>query len=194
METIREIINSDLKIYLIFAIFGSTIMAIQLILAAFGAGFHTDGGMESDGFMDGDSVDTGMGDFHFFSLRSIVAFIAFFGWGGVVAIWQFDIHGIKCLAIALGSGMFMMFDVAIITFAMLKMQHSGNITSKDIIDSVGTVYLRIPAGRNEIGKVTADVAGTRREIIAVADEEIPRGTAVKIVKEIDGHRFLVEKI
>jgi membrane-bound ClpP family serine protease len=69
-----------------------------------------------------------------------------------------------------------------------------DIAPEDIIGKVGTVYLKIPGGRGDTGKVNADVKGTSLEIQAVADKEIPRGAAVRIVEQIDTRRFLVEKV
>lgn len=192
METLKELIFGDFKVYLAFALFGSLVLLIQLALAMLGLGGDHD--IDGDGHVEfGEHSDTGFGDFRLFSLRSIVAFITFFGWGGVIA-WNYGLRGISCLLIAIGCGLVMMFLTASLVYFLLKMQHSGNIEPGDIIGSFGTVYLRIPGGRSEIGKVTAEVKGTSQEIIAVADEEIPRGCSVKIIQHIDGRRFLVEKV
>lgn len=192
MEALKEMIFGDFKVYLAFALFGSLVLLIQLGLSVFGLGGDHD--VDGDGHVDfGEHSDTGFGDFRFFSLRSIVAFITFFGWGGVIA-WKYNLRGLACLFVALGCGLLMMFLTACMLYLLLKMQHSGNIEPGDIIGSLGTVYLRIPAGRTEIGKVTAEVKGTSQEIIAVADEEIPRGCSVRIIEQVDGRRFLVEKV
>lgn len=192
MEWLQELLFGDYKFYLAFALFGSFVLVIQLILAMFG--IDGDHDVDGDGTVEfGEHADTGFGDFKFFSLRSIFAFITFFGWGGVVA-YKYGIKGMPCLLIALGCGVLMMFLTALMLYGLLKMQHSGNIEAGDIIGSLGTVYLRIPGGESEFGKVTAEVKGTSQEIIAIAEEEIPRGCSVKVVKQIDSRRFLVEKI
>ena len=192
METLKEIIFGDYKIYLGFALFGSLIAVIQLVLSFFfgGGDFDVDG----DGEVAlGEHLDSGFGDFRFISIRSVVAFFAFFGWGGVIS-YENGLKGLGAFFIALVFGLIMMFITALLLYFMLKMQHSGNIDPGDIIGSLGTVYLRVPAGRTEIGKVTAEVKGTSQEIIAVADEEIPRGCSVKVVEQVDGKRYLVEKV
>ena len=52
----------------------------------------------------------------------------------------------------------------------------------------------IPAGRSASGKVTVAVRGETREVTAVADEELPTGTLVRLVKPLDPSRFLVERV
>lgn len=192
IDTIKDFLFGDYKFYLVFAIFGSLIAFIQLCLSFFFGG----GDMDVDGDGDvsfGEHMDTGVGDFKFFSIRSIVSFIAFFGWGGVIA-YEHGIKGLGAFFIALAAGFFTMFVTALIFYFVMKMQHSGNITEKDYIGSQGTVYLRIPGGRSEIGKVTVTVKGTNQEVTAVADEELARGVAVRIVEKVGARRFLVEKV
>lgn len=192
IESMKDFLFGDYKFYLVFAIFGSLIAFIQLCISFFFGGGDVD--VDGDGDVSfGEHMDSGIGDFRLLSIRSIVSFFAFFGWGGVIA---YD-HGVKGLAaffIAVASGLFMMFLTAFLLYLVLKMQHSGNITANEYIGCEGSVYLKIPAGRTEIGKVTAAVKGTSQEITAVADEEIPRGTAVRIVERVGNRRFLVEKV
>ena len=88
----------------------------------------------------------------------------------------------------------MMLFTATALFMMMKMQQSGNILPQDYIGCHGSVYLAIPGGRSEIGKVTAIVKGTSQEVVVVADEKIERGASVKIIEKIGGNRFLVEKV
>ena len=54
--------------------------------------------------------------------------------------------------------------------------------------------MTIPAGRSASGKVTVAVRGETREVTAVADEELPTGTLVRLVKPLDPSRFLVERV
>lgn len=193
-----EILTTDLKIYWFFAIFGTALLFVQLALTLFGMG----GGDDVDGFdggvdVDGDGAmdfsahhDTGLTDFKFFSFRSLIAFITFFGWGGV--LW--GKNGLSGFFGALGSGLSMMFATAIMIFFLMKLQHSGNITSNDIVGCTGRVYLTVPPGKTDNGKVTVTVKGCTREIKAVAEEELPKGTPVTVVSHIDGKLYQVKKI
>lgn len=179
----------DLKIYWAFAIFGSGVFVLQLILAMFGFGMGGDVDIDGDGGVDfGEHLDTGLGDFQFFSVRSVIAFITFFGWGGV--LW--GQNGIGGFFAACACGLLMMFLTAVMFFCMLKLQHSGNVSPEDIIGQVGNVYLRVPGG-NGNGRVTVSVGGSTREIIAMADDDLPKGTPVKVVRQVDNRRYLVEK-
>ena len=194
LDTIRDFLMGDYKFYLVFAIFGTAIAFIQLCLSFFFGGGDVDVDVGGDGDMSfSEHMDAGAGDFRLFSIRSMVAFLAFFGWGGVIA-YEHGLKGLPAFLIALAAGGVMMLLTALALYGIMKMQHSGNITEDEYVGCPGTVYLRIPAGRRDIGKVTVNVKGNSREIIAVADEELPRGTSVRVVERIDGRRFLVEKI
>jgi hypothetical protein len=192
IDAIKDFLFGDDRIYLALAVFGSIIFIIQMILSFFLGDVEAD--VDGDGEVAfGEHADSGFGDFRFFSLRSIIAFIMFFGWGGVIA-WKHGIRGFACFSISMASGLVMMLITALMLWVILKLQHSGNMKPEDFIGATGTVYLRIPAGRIKIGKVTASVKGTSQEIIAIADEEIERGTSVEILEKIDGRRFLVKQI
>ena len=176
------------SVYWFFAVIGSAVFIIQFLLTLMGL---DDGGTDIDGDGDisfGEHADSGLGDFHVFSVRSIVAFVMFFGWGGI--LWGH--HGWLGFLGALLLGCGMMVVTALILLAMMKMQQESNIGSKDIVGCSGIVYLRIP--ENEQGKVTVTVADRTREIKAVADEELKKGTAVNVIKHINGRLYKVKKI
>ena len=169
--------------YLFCAIFGTTIFAIQFILTLVGFG-HGGEDADGDGIPDdlegGDASDIGHVDasqasdvlhVNFFSLKSIMAFIAFYGWGGLC----FKHLGWGGFAIALLSGIIMMVIISVLIALLLKMQQSGNITPKDYIGKSGSVYLSIPANRAPGGKATVKLDACTREIDAVSDEPIPTG-------------------
>jgi membrane protein implicated in regulation of membrane protease activity len=95
--------------------------------------------------------------------------------------------------VALVCGGLMMVCTALLIFFMLKMQHNGNIESKELIGCKGTVYLRIPGG-DDIGKVTVEVKGTTQEVTAVSDTEIMRGETVEVIEEMSARKFKVVKV
>ena len=110
---------------LFFCVLGSTIFAIQFLLTIIGIG----GGEDSaDGFDISDSLEgleaANASDIlavNFFSLKSIVAFFTFYGWGGVC----FSHLGWGGFAIAIFCGLIMM---AIVSFLIALMPaQSGNI-------------------------------------------------------------------
>ncbi len=193
INSMKDFLFGDYKVYFFFAVLGSVIALIQLVLSFFIGGGDFDVDVDGDGDIAfGEHTDSGFGDFHFISFRSIVAFFAFFGWGGVIS-YEHGIAALGAFFIALGCGLAMMLFTAAALYLMMKMQHSGNILPADYIGCRGSVYLTIPGGRSEIGKVTAIVKGTSQEIVVVADERIERGASVKIMETVGSNRFLVEK-
>ena len=176
----------DLKFYWICAIFGSAIFIVQLLLSIFaGVGDIGHGDIGT-----GDHADTGFSDFRFMSLRSVIAFITFFGWGGVI----FGKNGISGFFAALASGAIMMTAVAVLIYFMLKLEQSGNVSADEYVNLTGTVYLSIPGSRTKPGIVSKSIRGSLRQIDALADEAIPTGASVKVIQNIDGQRFIVQKI
>ena len=188
--------------YLFCAIFGTTIFAIQFILTIIGFGH---GGEDADGngipdeLEAQDASDIGHVDasqaedvmhVNFFSLKSIMAFIAFYGWGGLC----FKHLGWGGFAIALLSGIVMMVIISVLIALLLKMQQSGNITPKDFIGKTGSVYLSIPGNRSPGGKATIKLDACTREIDAISDEPIPTGKTITIVQAIGNNTYLVKSV
>lgn len=190
-DRIEEYLIGARNVYWFLAIFGTCVFFIQILLSFLGFGSDSDMDVDGDGnFEFGEHSDTGFSEFRFFSLRAVFAFITFFGWGGV--LW--GDNGWPGFIAALVCGLVMMFATAFVVFALIRLQHSGNISSSDIIGKSGTVYLSVPPGRIETGKVTVSVNNSTREIIAVADEELPTGTSVTVEKQVDARRYLVKKV
>jgi membrane protein implicated in regulation of membrane protease activity len=194
MNDLKDILAGGYKMYFAFAVFGSCILFFQLLLMFLGfSGSDHDFDCDSDGHLDlGEHSDTGLSDFKLFSFRTIIAFITFFGWGGVSA-WHSGMRDTQCFLVALVCGGLMMVCTALLIFFMLKMQHNGNIESKELIGCKGTVYLRIPGG-DDIGKVTVEVKGTTQEVTAVSDTEIMRGETVEVIEEMSARKFKVVKV
>lgn len=190
MENLLGQISGDMKIYWALAVFGSFIFIIQLAMSFFGVGSVHDADSGTGTDIATSHADAGFSIFKLFSVQSVIAFITFFGWGGV--IW--GKNGLSGFFAALSSGVFMMFATSLFLYYLMKLQQSGNIDAKDYIGCMGTAYINIPAGRVQQGKVTVNLRGCTREISAIADENIPTGSSVTVVQQIDGRRFLVKKI
>ena len=184
---IGEFLAGAGNLYLFIAVTGSVIFALQFIMTV--AGIHSDVELDGAGF-DVDSHDiSDIQGLNFFSLKAIVAFVTFFGWGG-----SFYGHlGWTGLAIAFGCGLIMMFLTALVVSLLLKMQQSGNITPAELVGQRGTVYLTVPAGRAPGGMVTVTLPGCTRQVSARADDELKTGTAVVISENLGGGSFLVVK-
>ena len=180
-----------MTLYWCAAIGGTVFFLFALLFSSFEISGVDSPDVAADGTFDAAGhVDTGFTDFQFISMKSIFAFVTMFGWTGVV--WGKS--GWLGFLAAFLIGLFAMFLTALAIYLMFKLQHSGNVTAKEIVGSVGTVYISIPAGRTEHGKVTVSLGGSTQEIVAVADEEIPTGSAVKVTEALSDSLFLVRKV
>ncbi len=176
LGTISEFVNGGgmMSVYWGFAIGGSAIFAITAIAALFGMGGAESGDVDVD--MDGEidivHPDSGIFDFKLISFRSILAFIAMFGWGGVV----FGEHGWKGFGVAIACGLVTMVITAYLIMSILKLQQSGTRANASLIGQKGTVYLAIPAGGR--GKVILDLGDSTREIAAFSEVALEKGAPV----------------
>lgn len=171
------------------AILGTIFFGITCLLSLFGLGGIDNPDFDADGSVL-DHADTGYLDFKLFSLRSVLAFLTVFGWGGV--IW--GSKGIAGFFLALFCGFITMLITASILYFTMRLQYSGNVRAEDFSGKAGTVYLSIPGGSVEAGKIVVSIGGATHELQAVAEEPLPTGTPIVVVKSLDGKRFLVEKV
>ena len=177
------------SVYWGLAVFGSIFFGITCLLAILGVGGVDDGAdIDADG-VAWDHVDHGFVDFNLFSIRSILAFLTVFGWGGVM--WGH--HGVWGFIGAFAAGTATMFLTALVIWGLMKLQSSGTISNRQFIGQTGAVYLSIPAGRSSAGKITVRLKGATHELKAVADEEIPTGCTVTVTEQLADSLFLVKK-
>ena len=191
LSSINEFMNGGgmMSVYWGFAIGGSAIFAITAIAALFGMGGAESGDVDVD--MDGEidiiHPDSGIFDFKLISVRSILAVLAMFGWGGVV----FGEHGWKGFGIAIGCGLVTMVIVAYLIMSILKLQQSGTRANASLVGKKGTVYLAIPAGGR--GKVVLDLGDSTREITACSDVALDKGTPV-VATALNAEVFTVKPL
>lgn len=175
-NVISDFVNGEdiMKIYWGFAIGGSVIFALIALSALFGIGGaeSADVDVDMDGEIDIVHPDSGVLDFKLISVRSILAFIAMFGWGGVV----FGDNGWIGLAVATGIGLGSMVLVAILFHSILKLQQDGTRANASLVGKTGTVYLAIPAGGR--GKVVLDLGDSTREVAAYSETDLAKGATV----------------
>lgn len=191
LGTISEFVNGGgmMSVYWGFAIGGSAIFAITAIAALFGLGGAESGDVDVD--MDGEidivHPDSGIFDFKLISFRSILAFIAMFGWGGVV----FGEHGWKGFGVAIACGLVTMVITAYLIMSILKLQQSGTRANASLVGQKGTVYLAIPAGGR--GKVILDLGDSTREIAAFSEVALEKGAPV-VTTALKAEVFTVKPI
>ncbi len=170
------------QIYWAIAIVASGIFLFQLVIAFIGL----------DADLDAE-IDDG-GGFGLISLRTIIAFATFFGWGGVVAISR-GYSSPQVLMIAFLFGFLAMVAVAFLFYQLLKMQESGTIDTYKAIARVAEVYIPIPEGKSGTGKIQIEIAEKIMEFDAISEgEALPTGSKVKVMDVVNENVMLVKAI
>ncbi len=206
METISNWyanLDPTLRVYWTIAIITSLVFAIQMILTIVGIGDTdsdvdfggVDGGADVDFATDGngETLDTG-GAIQLFTVRNVVNFLLGIGWGGVCLFKAIPNHimlaiaAILCGCAFVGAFLFMFRQ-------LMKLEKNGNFNIKECVGITCSVYLRIPARREGVGKVQLSYHGSILEIAALTDGELlPSGSKVRVLQVIDGETLLVEAL
>lgn len=171
-------------LYLACAVVGGSALVLQVAMALLGG--HHDIDMDIDHDVDSDVF------FGVLSLKSVGAFLTFFGlagWGATGASWGAPLS----LLVATAAGLFMLAMVIL----MLRMQRHlsavGNLDPELAVGSAARVYLRIPAIGEGAGKVTVSIQGRSIELNATTTGEgIPTGANVYITRMITPDTFEVQ--
>lgn len=182
-------------LYLLCAAVGGTILIVQTILLAIGGGGHGDGDFDAEDLHDG-HLGHDHGDGHgsdsaadhasdtflkLLSFKTMVAFVTFFGLGGLASL-QGGLDHMPSLLIALGAGALALYLVAYLMGAMSGLQSKGNLDFRNAVGERGRVYLRVPGSNSGLGKITLALQGRSVECKAVTrGPEIPTGADVRVV-------------
>jgi hypothetical protein len=150
-------------VYLVAALGGGGLLLIQIALSMFGVDHDADfdhdlGGHEGGG-------EHGSGGLSF-SFRAIVAFLAFFGIGGMAAL-QGGLTTVPTLAIAVGSGVAAFWLVSFALMQFGKLRSSGNVDIRNAVGTEGKVYLAIPEKGGGEGAVTVAIQGRSMQFKAI---------------------------
>lgn len=141
------------------------------------------------GILDALHVDFSIGGISL--MPPLLAFIAMFGVGGIFASQVMGLHGGQAALVGVGFGV-VGFAVAFVLFRALKRAEGTRpFTVSDLVGRLGSVSVAIPAGR--LGTVYVRAEGQNHEISATATEDIPQGTAVKIIATA-GMGLVVERM
>lgn len=188
--------------YFICAIFGGTMMVLQLMMMVFGVG----GDMDADG--GGDTGDTGdmdgggddLGDdggsdhaeshsasndiFKMLSVRTVMAGFAFFGLGGMAGLLATENQALSLL-FALGAGLVAIYVVYYIYSSMVRLRSDGSISEKTLVGATGNVYIRIPAEGAGAGKVLVTQQERTMEYEAITSgPELKSGLPIVVVRVV----------
>jgi len=169
------------------ALLGGSVLLIMTVMSLFG-GDHGDMHHDVAGSGDHDAAA------NLLSVRSVAAFIAFFGlasWGCLKSGWS----PMASLVVGLFAGSLMLVAVGLLFRLPSKMHSQGNIEPEGAVGKVGHVYLRIPANNAGKGKITLVLQGRTAEFHACTKgAEIPTGAEVRIARLITSDTFEVESL
>lgn len=185
-------------VYLACAALGGTVLVVQTVLLVFGGGDHdadvvpvdtADIGASNSGEVHGQ--DSGFG---LFSVRTVAAFLTFFGlggWAGLNAGWAPG----ATIAAAFAAGLAMLFAVAWLFHAQKRLASQGNVEPAGAVGKTARVYLRIPENNSGKGKVTVLLQGRTVELNAFTKgRAIPTDAEVRIVRLVTADTFEVEPL
>jgi len=192
-------LDPALRVYWGIAIFASVVFLIQMVLTFIGIGdtdggdFDVDGGFDTTGDGNGDTMDTG-GAIQLFTVRNFVNFFLGIGWGGVC--FSQSIHNTTLLAlVALLTGCLFVGVFILMFRQLMRLEHNGSFDIREAVDQVADVYLRIPGQRQGEGKVQFSFHGSVQELPAITDgAPIPSGQKVRVREIIGQHTLLVERM
>ncbi len=183
--------------FLVCAVIGGTLLVIQTLMLVFG-GVDTDFDDVSDvDLSDIDISDVDISDLDtdmhadavqahdaflkMLSVKTVVAFLTFFGLSGLAA-GRAEFSTTLTLVSSVGAGLVSVYIVAWLMTVLARLQSRGNLNLAKAPGSTAKVYVLIPAARKGSGKVTLALQGRMVECKAVTDgAEISTGTQVKVV-------------
>lgn len=197
------------KFFYLIAVPSTILLILQTLLSTLGFGDHDgaiDGGIDSpdldhplDALSTGgyDQVDSDLSldpGFRLVTFRGLIAFTTIFGWTGAT-LAGYDVGAALTVLFAFIAGLIAMSFVALVLYGINKLQSSGNLSYKNAIGVMGTVYLPIPPQRSGRGKVTLTIQERQLQIDAMTDskEILKTGTLVLVTDLLDNNVLIVEK-
>lgn len=185
-------LSTALQVYYGIAIVTTFLLLLQLLMALIG--FDHDADLDAGG-LDGGGLDIHDSGVSILSVRSITAFFAGFGWGGVVAIRHGLSVGAATLA-ALATGGALMAAVVGLMRGLYAMRSSGNLDYRNAVGVVGNVYLPIPPAMEGPGQVEVLVQGRLAVVQAFtrAPRRLPNRERVRVVDTLDAQTLVVEPL
>ncbi|MDR1962634.1 MAG: hypothetical protein LBQ50_02525 [Planctomycetaceae bacterium] len=192
-----DFITSPLMgIYFVCAVFGGTLLILQLLMMIFGFGGSDSGDFGDGGDVGGESVGDAGSDAHIgghsqtmdlfkvLSLRTIIAGITFFGLGGLAGLTGGTSNLISVI-LAVASGLIALYVVYYLYLSIANLKSDGSISEKTLVGSFGNVYIKIPAEGTGIGKVLVNQQGRTMEYEAITSgNELKTGTPIIVVRII----------
>ena len=145
-------------------------------------------GIGHDAECDCEVHDGGIGEVSVISLKGLIAFITFYGLGGLCfknAGWGGWFLSVLC-------GVVMMFVTAGVIALVVRLQHSGNVKPESLVGCSGTVYLSVPEAKGT-GQVTVTLPSSTVTVKVTADEALETGTPVEVSEYLGNDLYRVTK-
>jgi membrane protein implicated in regulation of membrane protease activity len=162
------------------ALAGTALFVVRMVLMLLG-GDHgvspdTDAGASPDGH-------DAAGAFKALSLQTVTAFAMGFGWGGILGLYTLNWPLGRSLLLACGTGVVMVWLLAVMLRMMLDLQSSGNQKLETTVGCEGEVYVGIPPKGQGSGQVKVVVSDRMRIINAQSEGEgVPSQARVRVVR------------
>ncbi len=188
--------ETALQVYWILAGVSSVIFIIQAIMTF--VGFDSDADLDladapDEIPMSGDS-DFDADGFHLISVKTIICFMLGFGWTGVL-FWDSISSPLLLGGLAAIVGLLFMSIIAFLLFQMRKLDKENTFRVENVIGMNAEVYLRIPGGRKDTGKVNVSLHGSMHELEAMTEGgDLPTGAKVRITGKVDAETVMVEAL
>lgn len=165
------------QVFFVIAAISSLFFLVLFVVSLFGLDSDTDMDFDADSDISVGEV----GDFSLFSVRGLVAFFTFFGWGGFLIL---NTGGGLLLAtgFALFAGFAALFVVGYLLYMFNNLTEVGNANIQNALYKEAEVYLPI-GDENNPGKVNIIIGGSLREVeaISVDSSRIETGSLVSVV-------------
>ena len=203
-------------IFLMCALVGGTVLAVQFILTFVGVGAEAldvdlpsdlgdaDVDFSSDVDFDGDvDLDADLGDgghldsssmFRVISFRTVVAALTFFGLGGLTAR-SMEVSAPMQLVVAVAAGLAAMYGVFWLMGSLMRMRSEGTPRIRGTVGRHATVYTTIPAHESGTGKIQINLQNRTMEYLALTPgDALAPGAKVVVTGVVTSDTVAVEPV
>lgn len=169
------------------AIVASVVFLIQIALLLFG--------FDTDADFSGGDTSFDIDGLSLVSVKTVACFLLGFGWTGVLCYPEIQ-NQWWLGTVAFSVGALFMLIVYYLLCQVLRLSQNATFDTAQSVGTVGDVYLRIPPGKGQLGKVMVSVAGSLHELMAESDDgdELPTGCKVRVVKAVDHLTVTVQRL
>ncbi len=196
-------------LFAVCAAIGCTVLVFQFVLTMLGvvgestdfgiddpgmdADFDLDADFDGDSDFDADHVDSNW-LFGMLSLKTVIAFLAFFGLGGLTIESAGQTLPIQLIGATLCGGI-AFFSIYHIMRGLGQLRSDGTVRIANAIGCEGTVYTSIPAEHEGQGKIQVPVQGQLMEYFARTEgPALTPGAIVEVTAVISDNTLEVQSV